>query len=92
MTDDALHPAIRSLVNQYDPEELLDIAPDDEYDPEVRELVNLVRGQEKITGEMLARAWLRYFGASDWPTERKEELIEVAARLEAIRHDLRTQG
>lgn len=91
MADDTLFSAIRALVSQYDPEELLDIAPHDEYDPEVRELVNLVRGQEKITSEMVARVWLRYFDTSDWPAEHREELVEVAIKLETIRRDLQSR-
>jgi hypothetical protein len=92
VTDDALFSAIRALINQYDPEDLLDIAPQDEYDPEVRELVNLARGREKITSEVIARAWLRYFGASDWPAEHREELVEIAIKLEAIRRDLQSHS
>ncbi|MFI7106768.1 hypothetical protein ACIBK9_10710 [Nonomuraea sp. NPDC050227] len=46
MKDDQVAAAVRVLINQYDPEGLLGMgAPEDEYDPEVRDLTALVRGE-----------------------------------------------
>lgn len=87
MTDDATFLTIRAVINRYDPEDLLNIAPEDEYDPEVREFSRLVHGQQKITGEAVAAIWLKWFGCSDWPTERPAEPIEIAADLERLRLD-----
>ncbi|GAA3195010.1 hypothetical protein [Actinocorallia longicatena] len=77
--------AVRSLINRYDPEELLDIAPEDEYDPEVRDLVGLVWSEREISAGVIAQVWLARFGASDWPGERPADLAEVAEELRAIR-------
>jgi hypothetical protein len=85
VTDDTTFHMIRTLINGYDPEDLLDIAPMDEYDPEVRALTDLVRGMEKISADTITQLWLRFFGASDWPTERSGEVAEIADRLETIR-------
>ncbi len=89
MTDDATFNVIRTLINGYDPEGLLEFAPIDEYDPEVRELTALVRGPEKIDADTITRLWLWYFGSSNWPAARPGDVAEVAAKLEAVRRGIR---
>ena len=89
MTDDTTFHLIRTLINGYDPEGLLQFASIDEYDPEVRELTGLVRGTEKISADTVARLWLRYFGMSNWPAKSSGEVAEVAEKLESIRHGIR---
>ncbi|GAA2988819.1 hypothetical protein [Streptosporangium longisporum] len=87
MTDDRLTAAVRALIDRYDPEGLLGMgAPDDEYDPEVRDLTALVRGGEEITADVVGSVWNRWFnGVSDWCTRRPEQVREVAAALEDLR-------
>ncbi|MGW5157995.1 hypothetical protein ACWEPN_21175 [Nonomuraea wenchangensis] len=67
------------LINQYDPEGLLGMgAPEDEYDPEVRDLTALVCGEEEITAEAVGVV-------SEWSTRKPEQVNEVAAALETLR-------
>jgi hypothetical protein len=90
MTSDDVFPAIRALINRYDPEDLLDIAPEDEYDPEVRDLLELVNSDQQITESAVSTCWLNRFGASDWPTDQPDEVTALAAGLNQIRRELRT--
>ncbi|MFI6388177.1 hypothetical protein [Nonomuraea sp. NPDC050540] len=86
MTDDQMA-AVRALIKEYDPEGLLGMgAPDDEYDPEVRDLVALVRGEEEITPDAVGTIWNRWFNnVSDWCAREPEQVREVAAALERLR-------
>jgi hypothetical protein len=86
--DTTLH-KIRTLINRYDPEELLACdAPEDEYDPEVRAFLQILNGHEQITGETVSTIWLRYFATSRWPTRRPTEPAKIAAELEILRREL----
>ncbi len=61
-------------------------APEDEYDPEVRDLTALVRGEDEITAGAVGSVWNRWFnGVSDWCTREPEQVDEVAAVLERLR-------
>jgi hypothetical protein len=87
MRDDQVAAAVRVLINQYDPEGLLGMgAPEDEYDPEVRDLTALVCGEEEITAEAVGAVWNRWFNeVSEWSTRKPEQVNEVAAVLERLR-------
>jgi hypothetical protein len=89
MTDvghEATFQAIRLLINQSDPEALLGIgAPEDEYDPEVNDLLTLVQGAEEITSASVSEIFNRWFGQSHWTANRQDDIAEVAARLEEMR-------
>ncbi|MFD9947551.1 hypothetical protein ACFWYW_06760 [Nonomuraea sp. NPDC059023] len=86
MTDDQMA-AVRALIKAHDPEGLLGMgAPDDEYDPEVRDLVALIRGGEEITSDAVGTIWNRWFNnVSDWCVREPEQVSEVAAALERLR-------
>jgi hypothetical protein len=88
MTDDQA--AVRVLINQYDPEGLLGMrAPEDEYDPEVRDLTALVRGEEEITADTVGSVWNRWFNeVSEWCTRTSEQVNAAAAALERLRGQL----
>jgi hypothetical protein len=65
--------AVRAVVNREDPVGLLAIgAPDDEYDPEVQELVTT---GDAVTAEQVRAVFLRWFGAPGVMSP------EVAARI-----------
>ncbi|RVX47782.1 hypothetical protein EDD27_10733 [Nonomuraea polychroma] len=87
MRDDQVTAAVRVLINQCDPEGLLGMgAPEDEYDPEVRDLTALVCGEEEITAEAVGAVWNRWFNeVSEWSTRKPEQVNEVAAPLERLR-------
>jgi hypothetical protein len=87
MTDDQVAAAVRALINRYDPEGLLDMgAPEDEYDPQVGDLIALVCGREQITADAVGSVWNRWFDdVSDWCTWQPEQVREVAAALEKLR-------
>ncbi|MFG1997633.1 hypothetical protein ACGFNU_00630 [Spirillospora sp. NPDC048911] len=86
MTGDGVFEAVRAIVNGRDPEGLLEGgAPEDEYDPEVNDLVELVRGGSPVTAEQVRAIWGHWFGASSWIDGRPEELAEVAAELDDLR-------
>ncbi|MEV0236335.1 hypothetical protein [Nonomuraea sp. NPDC050786] len=91
MTDDQIAAAVRLLINQYDPEGLLEMgAPEDEYDPEVGDLAALVCGEEEITADAVGSIWNRWFDdVSDWCVRQPEQVSEVAAGLERLRGQLR---
>ncbi|MFI6905331.1 hypothetical protein ACIBKY_29000 [Nonomuraea sp. NPDC050394] len=86
MTDDQMA-AVRALIKGYDPEGLLSMgAPDDEYDPEVRDLVALLGGGEEITPDAVRTIWNKWFdNGSDWCAREPEQVSEVAAALERLR-------
>ncbi|MEV3981992.1 hypothetical protein [Nonomuraea sp. NPDC049758] len=87
MKGDQTAAAVRVLINQYDPEGLSGMgAPEDEYDPEVRDLTALVRGEEEVTAEAVGAVWNRWFNeVSEWSTRKPEQVSEVAAALERLR-------
>jgi hypothetical protein len=54
--------AVRGVVNREDPIGLLDLgAPDDEYDPEV---ADLIKWRQAMTAEQVTAVFLRWFGNS----------------------------
>lgn len=55
--------ATRAIVNEHDLIALLEMgAPEDEYDPEVTDLVRLVLREEPIDEEAVDEVWVRWFG------------------------------
>src|SRR2546421_12242594 len=55
--------AVRRVVNRLDPVGLIATgAPDDEYDPEVTDLVRLVMRSEAFSESDVAEVWCRWFG------------------------------
>lgn len=93
MRGDPVFQQVRGVINRRDPEGLLLAdAPEDEYDSEVKDLVELVRGGNQITGESVAAVFDRWFeNAGSWTSRRPDEVSEVAAELEAIRTRLRSR-
>jgi hypothetical protein len=54
--------AVRTVVNREDPVGLLDAgAPEDEYDPEVGDLI---KPRDAVTAEQVSTVFLRWFGES----------------------------
>jgi hypothetical protein len=54
--------AVRLIVNREDPAGLLCLgAPEDEYDPEV---ADLIKWRQAVTAEQVAAVFLRWFGAA----------------------------
>jgi hypothetical protein len=54
--------AARTVVNREDPVGLLDMgAPEDEYEPEVRDLI---KWRKTVTAEQVSAVFLRWFGVS----------------------------
>ncbi len=52
--------AARTVVNEVDPVGLIDMgSPDDEYDPEVEDLI---KWREPVTPERVAEVFIRWFG------------------------------
>jgi hypothetical protein len=52
--------AARTVVNEVDPVGLIDLgSPDDEYDPEVEDLI---KWREPVTPERVAEVFIRWFG------------------------------
>ncbi|MCG5217306.1 hypothetical protein [Streptosporangium sp. KLBMP 9127] len=94
MTGDQVSAAVRVLITRYDPEGLLGMgAPEDEYDPEVRDLAALVDGSEEITADAVGSIWNRWFNmASNWCTRQPEQVVEVAAALERLRGQRQRSG
>jgi hypothetical protein len=57
-----LHLAVRALVNRYDPAGLIEAGfPDNEYEPEVRDLVALLRSDQVIDVDATNEIWERWF-------------------------------
>jgi hypothetical protein len=78
--DDALI-ATREVVNSHDPIALLEIgAPDDEYDPEIADLVRLVLAEEPIQEAAVNDVWVRWFG-EDYSMVGSEQLSCLTADL-----------
>ncbi|MEU4830158.1 hypothetical protein [Streptosporangium sp. NPDC023615] len=91
MRDDPIFESIHRMIELRDPEGLLKAgAPDDEYEPEVKDLAALVRGENVITAESVAAVFDHWFGeTSTWTTRCPGEVSQVAAELEAMRSRLR---
>ncbi len=53
--------AVRGIIDKYDPEGLLAIAPEDEYEPEAHDLVRFVLGTSTSTPEIVRTTWRRWF-------------------------------
>jgi hypothetical protein len=92
MHGDPLFQGVREIINLRDPEGLLKYgAPLREYDPEVKDLVVLVRGNEVITTDSVAAVFDRWFGeASTWTSRHRTEVDQVAAELESMRGRLQS--
>lgn len=55
---------LREVINEWDPIDLLSIAPDDEYDPEINEILKTVTGIEVDTEQLaniLQKVFIQYF-------------------------------
>jgi hypothetical protein len=86
--DDALS-AVRVIVNTHDPEGLLAMdAPEDEYDPEVTDLVRLVLRGNVLDPSDVEAIWTRWFGNDDG--FRGERLRAVTADLQELHQRLRS--
>jgi len=93
----SLRHAVTACLNAHDLLGVLNLgAPDDEYDPEMKDFVRLIAKGEPITPEVVAAVWHKWFGEPseepDPPTFRIEPL---AADLAAVQESLgveRTYG
>ncbi|ERJ11874.1 DUF1871 family protein [Haloplasma contractile] len=76
---------IRSVLNEWDPEGLrpLEVAPIDEYDPEVKEIINL--GNE-LSSEELGHKIQGLFLLSFDDHHPIEECIQVAEKILSSKH------
>lgn len=55
---------LRVVINEWDPIDLLSIAPEDEYDPEINEILKIVTGIEVDTEQLatiLQKVFIQYF-------------------------------
>lgn len=55
---------LREVINEWDPIDLLSIAPEDEYDPEINEILKIVTGIEVDTEQLaiiLQEVFIQYF-------------------------------
>ena len=59
---------IKSIIDQWDPQLLLNIAPDDEYNPEIKKIVKFINASDYINDSELAKEiqniFLLAFGSS----------------------------
>lgn len=80
--DDAFA-AVREVINRHDPEGLIEIgAPEDEYDPEVADLVRLVLGANGPNDEAVLAVWEKWFsGLPSMPPERAASIARELADL-----------
>ena len=75
--------AVRAVVNREDPVGLLCMgAPEDEYDPEV---ADLIKWREAVTAEQVSAVFLRWFGesgvmASDMAARIADGISQARAR------------
>jgi hypothetical protein len=74
--------AVRTVVNREDPVGLLDAgAPQDEYDLEVEDLINL---HEAVTAEQVSAVFLRWFGGSGaMPSEMAARIADGISQARA---------
>ena len=74
--------AVRTVVNREDPVGLLDAgAPQDEYDPEVGDLIQL---HEAVTAEQVSAVFLRWFGGSGaMPSEMAARIADGISQARA---------
>lgn len=69
---------VRAVVNAVDPVGLIALGcPEDEYDPEVRDIVRL---GERVTAEEVLNVFIRWFGDDGRMERRHAEAIASAAR------------
>jgi hypothetical protein len=82
--DDA-YAAIRALVNAADPIGLIQGgAPEDEYDPEVNDLVRLVLRADAFDEEDVDAVWTRWFGDTYLTCRTRKKTRELTAALHAL--------
>lgn len=88
-----LRAAVSERMNAHDLLGLMDLgAPDDEYDPEMRDFVRLIAEGVTITPEVVATVWHKWFGTSDGDPARDAQpatpgMEALAADLQAIQED-----
>ena len=86
---DEAYAAVRRVVNAHDPEGLIEMgAPEDEYDPEVTDLVRLVLRGDSLDRSDVVAAWARWFG--DDKGFRRDRLRRVAAELQTLHERFRS--
>lgn len=85
---DEAYAAVRRVVNEHDPEGLLEMgAPEDEYDPEVTDLVRLVLRGDSLDPRDVIATWARWFG--EGVGFRREPLKRVATELQEVHQRFR---
>jgi hypothetical protein len=86
--DDAFT-AVREVINRHDPTGLIESGcPEEEYDPEVADLVRLVLGADGPTPDAVQEVWEKWFGhipgmSSDGAASIAGELLELRSRFAA---------
>jgi hypothetical protein len=81
--EDALT-ATREVVNRHDPIALVQLGqPDDEYGPEIADLVRLVLSDEPIEPAAVDGVWVRWFG-DDYTMAGSERLASLTNGLIAL--------
>ncbi|ALG14320.1 hypothetical protein [Kibdelosporangium phytohabitans] len=80
--------AVRAVLNEHDPEGLLDLgAPDDEYDFEAEDFVRLLAHGDAIEPAVVVDVWERWFGPASVyvSSATPAEIARLAADLNALR-------
>lgn len=91
---DRLRAAVTEALNAHDLQGLMDLgAPEDEYDPEMRDFVRLIAEGVTITPEVVAAVWHHWFGTSDGDPAGDVEpatpgMEALAADLQGLHQDL----
>jgi hypothetical protein len=79
--------AVGEVVNQLDPEGLLDMgAPPDEYSSEIDSLTSLAV-REDLTERSVLTVWERAFGPGSCLSQRPELLASLTQQLLAVREE-----
>ncbi|WP_346621524.1 hypothetical protein [Blastococcus montanus] len=79
--------AVGEVVNQSDPEGLLDMgAPQDEYSSEIDSLTSLAV-REDLTERSVLAVWERAFGPGSCLSQRPELLTSLTQQLLAVREE-----
>jgi hypothetical protein len=80
-----LRQGIVSAINAWDPVGLMTHAPDDEYNPEVNEIMGLVNTthDDESLAEVIHRVFLRQFGGDTFRNS-VEDCIQVAREIRRL--------
>ncbi|MBT2550567.1 hypothetical protein [Arthrobacter sp. ISL-65] len=79
-TDSRLREAVTEILNAHDLAVVMTHgAPDSEYDPEMKDLVTLIKGGTAITPDVVAGVWHKWFGDGADEPERPTSAMTALA-------------